>query len=290
MLKYATSFFLLLSVIFCGSGYAIQNNEKHQPAFHTIQDVPTATWRKLEHQRIYFGHHSVGQNILEGVKDVIAEFPQIKLNVVNIKKEDSHLSTPIFAHSKIGKNQHPISKTQRFDALMDEGLGSTSDISFFKFCFIDFNSTTDIDAVFNDYSKTMARLKKKYPKTIFIHFTIPLICFPAGIDGMVMRTKNFVKKTLGMDNQWDFSSSKFFNEKIREKYYGVEPLFDLAKIESTDPTTGERNSFTSGGVTYFQLLPKFTDDGGHLNKEGRHVVAEKLLLYLATLLEKNDKK
>jgi lysophospholipase L1-like esterase len=59
---------------------------------------------------------------------------------------------------------------------------------------------------------------------------------------------------------------------LREKYAG-EPLFDLAKVESTRPN-GSRSFFHDGANVVYTLAPELTDDGGHLNATGRLAAAE----------------
>ncbi|MBW2608023.1 MAG: hypothetical protein JRD05_10355 [Deltaproteobacteria bacterium] len=69
---------------------------------------------------------------------------------------------------------------------------------------------------------------------------------------------------------------------LRKEYDGKEPVFDIAKIESTFPN-GTRCSFTKDGKTYYSMVPEYTYDSGHLNETGRKKVAEQLLILLAQL-------
>ena len=73
-----------------------------------------------------------------------------------------------------------------------------------------------------------------------------------------------------------------FNDMLRKQYDGKEPVFDLAKIESTLPD-GRRVTFTKDGMTYYSMVPDYTYDSGHLNELGRKIAAEQLLLPLANL-------
>ena len=61
-----------------------------------------------------------------------------------------------------------------------------------------------------------------------------------------------------------------------------EDPFDLALVESTRPD-GTREFFYRKGVSYSALTPAYSDDGGHLNNEGRRHVAERLLVFLCDL-------
>ena len=39
--------------------------------YTTIQEVPQAQWDGLRKKNIFFGHHSVGQNILSGIDNIL---------------------------------------------------------------------------------------------------------------------------------------------------------------------------------------------------------------------------
>ena len=58
---------------------------------------------------------------------------------------------------------------------MDKGIGEKSDVAFLKFCYLDAGVLSDAEKMFNEYRNAMSALQKKYPDTIFIHFTMPLI-------------------------------------------------------------------------------------------------------------------
>ncbi|UCF83602.1 MAG: hypothetical protein JSV50_20955, partial [Desulfobacteraceae bacterium] len=156
----------------------------------------------------------------------------------------------------------------------------------FKFCYVDVTKRTDVMKVFGDYQNTMSLLKETFPKTIFAHLTVPLTCKEAGIKGWVRKGKNLIKKVIGKTvfNYFDNIKREQFNEMVRQEYDGKEPVFDLAKIESTF-YDGKRSSFTKDGETYYSLVSEYTHDGGHLNEKGRRIVAEQLLILLANLSE-----
>ena len=138
-----------------------------------IKNIPEARWQKLAEKKIYFGHQSVGYNIVDGLAQIEKQFPQIKLKIAEIKHA-SDLNGAEFAHSSIGENDDPQSKMQAFTDYVDNGIGAKADIAFFKFCYVDINVHSDVDKIFTEYKKTMEQLKKKYPNVIFIHSTVPL--------------------------------------------------------------------------------------------------------------------
>jgi hypothetical protein len=266
-------FFLLTILIGCGGGPMA--DEKNR--FPGMKDVSDSQWNRLSQQKIYFGHQSVGFNIIDGIKDVMKENPRIKLNIIETTKP-SDFNAPIFGHSRVGKNQDPRSKIYAFETFLREGIGKAADIAFLKFCYVDIAGGTDVKSLLKDYKESMASLKENYPQVRFIHLTVPLTTVKA-------TWKTWIKELTGKKDIWEYAGNirkKQFNDLLRTEYEGKEPVFDLAKIESTYPD-GTRSSFSSNGITYYSLVPEDTKDGGHLNEKGRKIVAEQFLIFLANL-------
>ena len=268
-------FFLSTALICCNGG----KMEEKIFQFESIKDIQASKWEKLAQKKIFFGHQSVGNNIFEGIREVMKENLQIKLNIVETNNS-SDFNVGVFAHSGIGKNHDPISKIDAFSSLMKKGIGNISDIAFFKFCFVDVDASTDIQKIFADYKSTMTILVKEYPKTTFIHFTVPLL----RKEKTSFKTK--IKALLGNKDSFFANENNIvrndFNQLLRNEYEGKYLVFDLAKIESTHPG-GTSESFMANGKTYYSLSPEYTEDGGHLNQKGRKIVAEQLLLFLSNL-------
>ena len=244
--------------------------------FTSIKDLPNSAWEKLSRKKIYFGHQSVGFNIIDGIKDLMKENPQIKLNIVETSNP-ADFNHPLFAHARVGKNKDPKSKIDAFADFMQKGIGNKADIAFFKFCYVDVMAGTDVHKVFTHYMKTMARLKKACPKTTFIHVTVPLRIVQKGPKVWI---KKIISRSIG--GYADNVKRNKYNDLLRQEYQGKEPIFDLAKIESTFPD-GSRSFFKKDGKTCHSLIPAYTDDGGHLNDKGRRIVAEQLLVFLVEL-------
>ena len=183
------------------------------------------------------------------------------------------------AHSQIGHNTDPKSKLDMFYRIATSGGAEKADIMFFKFCYVDFNSQTDVSALFEIYRNTLEQLKNKYVQTTFIHLTTPLTTIQSGI-------KAWIKKIVGRSVSGEAENIKRheFNEMIRKAYLEKEPVFDLAKIESTFPD-GRRATFNANKNTYYYLVPEFTTDGGHLNNKGKKAVAEQLLIFLINIVK-----
>ena len=273
-------FLFLLSIIVCEGN--TMNLEKIK--FSTIESVSEKEWQELSKKKIFFGHQSVGNNIIKGISTLKKEHPVVTLNLQE-GRDSNMFSNGVFAHDKIGSNHDPISKVDDFYAVI-KGNGSPHiDIVFFKFCFVDIDSASDVNAIFNYYHKKMTQLKEIFPETLFIHFTVPLLRAEKNLS--ISSLKKILKKSLGkksnhiLDNEHNIARNKFKSLLLSE-YEGKEPVFDLAKVESTY-SNGELSTFSSGGATYYSLVPEYTKDGGHLNEIGQKVVAEKLLIFLANL-------
>jgi hypothetical protein len=241
-----------------------------------INSVTAEKWQHLSQQKIYFGHQSVGFNIIDGIGDLMKTNPQIKLNIIETKNP-ADLDAPAFAHSPVGENTNPKSKCEAFAEAMNNGLGEKTDIAFFKFCYIDFFPDTNVDEVFETYKNTISSLQSKYPQTIFVHVTTPLTTQQTGLKAMI-------KKIIGkqVSGYADNIVREKFNEKLRGYYEGKEPVFDLALVESTNQA-GFREGFVHKGETGYTLVPGYTYDGGHLNEKGRQAAAEQLLIVLSGL-------
>lgn len=266
---------IALSLLGCGQG----NSSSKKENLMGNKSVSSAEWDKLAEQKIFFGHQSVGFNIVEGMDELLHENPGIRLNIRKTA-EPSSFGAPVFAHSTLGGNGDPKSKVERFAELCRKGICKSVDMAFFKFCFADIESQTDVGKVFGEYKATMAGLEAEYPTVKFVHFTVPLTRPEASI-------KEFVKRVIGRTNNEDNIRRQLFNEMLLREYQGREPVFDLATIESTNQD-GTRVTFQKDGETSYRLASDYTDDGGHLNTLGRKVVAERLLIFLAHL--SNDAK
>jgi hypothetical protein len=246
-----------------------------------IGALSDAALAKLAQAKIYFGHQSVGNNIMAGVGDLIRQNPRLKLKIEETAAP-AGLQNVVFAHGPVGKNENPASKIDDFAAKIRAGVGGSADIAFFKFCYIDIMADRNIDELFAHYQKTMSDLKKSYPKTTFVHVTVPLTIVQTG-------PKVFIKKMIGRAPGGFEENAKRseYNRKLRQAYEGKEPVFDLAKIESTY-ADGSRATFDWQGQTYERMIPEYGSDGRHLNEPGRQLVAEHLIVFISGLLTKQS--
>lgn len=226
----------------------------------------------LNTKKIFFGHQSVGINILDGISQLSALNPELKIDIKKTMNPES-VSGSAFMHSVIGENENPLFKIQEFEKIVNSSVSEKLDIAFFKFCYLDVNKNTDVDQLFNEYEAATYRLIKAHPDTVFVHFTVPLTRSETNLRSMV-------KQLLGKpDNN---IARAVFNKKIIDKFGKSGRVFDLAYAESTYPD-GSRSSFISDGVEYYSLAPEYASDNGHLNELGAIVVGKALLNYLANL-------
>jgi len=266
---------LVISLNACSGG--IMDNK--QLNIKSIKDVSKEDWIKLSKKKIYFGHQSVGNDIMNGIRDIMSENSDIKLNIVRTNNIEE-LSSYCFAHSAIGQNFDPESKLNEFVKLMDQGLGNNVNGALLKFCFVDIHSMTDLNKLFNNYKTKMSDLKKKYPETIFIHFTVPLTFHPTGMRAVLKKLKIIVKGIMGDPDTSDNTPKYKFNAMIQKEYSGKEPIFDLALYESASRDGQVLTYRKKGNITSHALRNEYTDDGGHLNEIGRRFIAEQFLLFL----------
>jgi hypothetical protein len=261
---------VLLSLISCKES----GMDSVRSGTERLDAVSQDRWEALARKKIFFGHKSVGQNIVQGLREVLSERPAIKLEIKETF-DPKDFAEPVFAHSPIGTNRDPASKIDRFREILDSGVGQAADVAFFKFCFIDFDHETDIASVFKSYVELVDDLEIRFPDLKVVTFTVPLLSKPVGI-------MTRLKKLLGRLPWYEEENIKrnLYNDMLRARFKGS--LFDLAAIESRIDAT-KKATFREKGKDYELLYRPYTDDGGHLNATGRRIVALELLSFLATL-------
>lgn len=233
--------------------------------------IPENDWNNLALQKIYFGHQSVGNNLLDGIKVHMTENPGINLNIINGVDLENY-AKPFFTHEEIGKNGDPKSKIDHFCNTLDNGMGNNASIAGFKFCYADFNSTTDVQNVFEYYRSKIDQMIKKYPNLKIVHFTVPIRTLQGGTKGMI---KKFMGKDIGiMDN----AARQQFNEQL-QKQYNEQLIFDIAKYESTLPD-GNRNYSIVDDKKVYSMVQGYSYDGGHLSAEGKYWISAQFLEFL----------
>jgi len=238
-----------------------------------FSNVTQAQWDTLATRRIYFGHQSVGGNIIDGVRDVLADHPNLKLHIFEATSVDA-ADPPGIYQARIGHNGDPGSKLAAFDGIMESGAAS---IGVVKFCYVDVEGGRNPDSLFAEYQRNVDRLRARLPGVTFVHVTMPLTTVTEG------RRDRLVAWLRGTPTSYDLDVIRNrYNALLRQAYVGKAPVFDLARIESTRPD-GSRTFFVRGADTVYTLAPDNTVDGGHLNEQARRRAAEAFLAVLATL-------
>jgi len=228
--------------------------------------------RRLSSQRVYFGHQSVGGNLLAGLDSILPN-QQSALKVVKTR-DPASVTGPAFMHFPVGRNEDPASKNADFLRMLDARKSRDSAIALFKYCYIDVNLETDVDALFDGYRRTVEEVKSRHPDVTLVHVTLPLTTGQSGLKGLV-------KRLIGRPSTWDINLKRSrFNARLRSEF-GGEPIFDLAALESTRPD-GSREQATLHGETVYAMAPDYTPDGGHLNPEAQRRFADQLLKVLAS--------
>jgi hypothetical protein len=223
--------------------------------------------------RIFFGHQSVGANIVEGIRDLLEQHKEIPLTLISLS-DSNKITTSFFADAKVGYNTNYESKCSGFSDAINHIFAGNLDIAVLKFCYIDISHTTDIHRMLAYYKATVDSLKDRYPRISFVYVTDPLMHQNPWWKRMVLRV-------LGRDDYSveDNIRRNEFNRLLLQEFAG-KPVFDLAAAESTYPD-GSKESFGSNGNTYTALVPMYTDDGAHLNRLGRIVVARAMIKMLS---------
>jgi len=280
-MRKARTLIIIITIIFMSTTIATLS-----PSHDQTQELTTSGRRlvlsdqqiqNLVNKKIFFGHQSVGDNIVQGVRDLVAAEPRLKLSIVTSADPQS-VHGLAFVEAHIGVNRDPRSKTAAFAAVLDKGFGAQGGVAMYKYCYIDFAPSTDVQQVFDRYHDGINELRRRYPSLTLVHSTVPLTA-EESTTTMRKRVRNVLRKIVGRDPNVKRNQ---FNKLLRQTYAGKEPIFDIAEIESTR-SDGSRSYFRRGFQKIYTLASEYTNDGGHLNESGRRAAAEKLLVVLATL-------
>lgn len=238
-----------------------------------LDSVPDAAWLALATQRVFLGHQSVGSNLVQGLDSLLARRPRLPLRSVRTGQPGS-VSGGALMHFHVGDNGDATGKTDAFVRLVEGIEAASLDIAMHKYCYADFTLTTSVDSVFAAYVQRIDALRRESPGVLIVHVTAPVLEDRFFIKDVARR---ILGKTTLSDRQ---RKVREFNDLMRSRYAGKEPLFDLAAIES-----GVRPGTPLGdGGAMEALRPEYaTPDGAHLNGLGQQVLAGEYLLFLASL-------
>jgi len=224
--------------------------------------------------RIFFSHHSVGANILMGVKRIDSEIPGERHIRVSSIDEAVSSKGPMLIEFTGGENKEPKTKIDAFAEAIRGESHLKPDLAFMKFCFVDFNPQTDVEDLFGYYRKTIEALKREHKEIRFAHVTVPLTPWPTELKWKIFRL-------IGKEVWEDAANIKRaeFNRRIKESF-GTDLVFDLASIEATAPD-GRLTTFEQDGHSYLSMYPGYTDDNGHLNVSGQQFAGAAVIHFMA---------
>jgi lysophospholipase L1-like esterase len=228
-----------------------------------IDDTLKEDLATLHGARVFFGHHSVGQNILDGLNELSKEAG------IEVRIDEA----------PVGENQHPLGKFEDFAKRGERDPSDGTQVMAMKLCYVDFTPKTDVDELVRGYVQAVERVRKARPGVKIVHVTPPLCSRPTD-----MKAK--LNRTLGRPVWEDLANAKrlAYGKKLRETFPG-EPFFDLSAVESTRPD-GSTEAFDVEGKPVPMMWPGYTQDGGHLNGEGGRVAAKAFAHALASVLRK----
>lgn len=240
-------------------------------------DVDATLRAELEHiaqRRIFFGHQSVGENLLDGIRQLSA-MAGVPVRVVESPMASS-VPPATFGHASVARNGDPFLKLKSFENAFGQQT-SGIDIALLKFCYVDVKANTDAKALFARYRSSIDSLRANNPGTIFVHVTAPLTEVKGGLK---VRTKRLLGRA--PDETIENLRREEYNTLLRQAYRGREPIFDLARVESTAPDGAVVTVEWNGSVAPV-MVPAYTDDGGHLNSVGKLRAARELISVLAAV-------
>ncbi|WP_448258207.1 hypothetical protein [Microbacterium aurum] len=222
--------------------------------------------------RVFFGHQSVGANVISGIGALAATGHgwSVVESSVAPSGDDGAL-----IHAYVGLNGDPQSKLDAFAEVIDGGMGASVDAALLKFCYVDVTAATDVPALLDAYTQTLAQLQARHPDVTFLYATVPLTA--------ARDLKATVKSWLGRDEGMgpeDNIARQQFNSALRDRFGGTGLLFDIAAVEA-GIDQGVAPS-AQGGNGYYVLHDSFAADPGHLNDAGARAAASEFVRVVAS--------
>jgi hypothetical protein len=236
---------------------------------------------RVRQSRIFFSHHSVGGNILAGIETLYREAGRPGFRLVSLADAKAQAG-PAWVEGEGGQNGAPKSKIDFFAEAIRKDSAVQPRVALMKFCYVDFNPHTNVDELFGHYASTLAALKREHPEITFAHATVPLMKRPTELKWRILRL-------MGRMVWEDDANVKRhqFNQRLLTEF-AADPIFDLARAESTRPD-GSRETFTHGSGVYHSLEPSYTHDGGHLNELGQRVVGAEMIRFVSKTLQASSR-
>lgn len=216
-------------------------------AFDTM---PAEAKKALRGARVFFGHQSVGGNIIEGASALGYSFSSVSAS--------SDFAMPKLGEAPVAENHDPHRKISSFsELLLGAKIGLRADVAGFKLCYVDFGDVGKLAGLREKYVATMVAIKKEYPALRLFHVTPPLT------------TKSAAENRARLG----------FGTWLKSTYAAKDVVFDLAAVEST-----KEGGFACDEDGIAALCPEYASDEGHLGKQGAQRAAKAFLYALARSL------
>lgn len=247
---------------------------------YTVSTASPTQLKQVAEMRVFFGHQSVGRNVLDAVPRVYAA---AGLDAPDIIESTDPVGGAAIQHAYTGRNGDPLGKLEAFDSAIRGGLGEVIDVAVFKFCYVDLHAGDDAEALFLAYRDTMLQLERDYPEVSFLYATIPLTTERDAVG----RAKDRVKRLLGRNVPYvpgHNVAREQLNSLIRAEFGDSGRLWDIAAVQAAG-ADGVRERRTVDGSVFFAMDDGLASDPGHLNPAGAEIVAG---TFLATIAATTD--
>jgi hypothetical protein len=247
----------------CVSAFGLGANTCKSQERESVALISKAEIEEAAKKRVFFGHQSVGEDVLRGVRALAAE-QGVTLNIVKTRQPPAD-GAGVY-HFNIGQNGAPDSKISDYANTVGAAGFPDADIALMKLCYVDLNARSDGEAVAKTYEAALESLSKAHPKTRFVAVTSPLTRVETGAKAWV---KGMIGRSVGHQEN---AVRQTFNAYLRGKF-GPDRLYDLAKIES------DANPADAAAPA---LRSDLTEDGGHLNDKGSRLAGAAFLKLVAS--------
>ncbi|MEK7865066.1 MAG: SGNH/GDSL hydrolase family protein [Planctomycetota bacterium] len=209
-------------------------------------DLPKEALDKARARDVLFGHQSVGGNVLEGLA-ALAEQDGERWGIERAEDPDAAWfgENNGLGDFYVGENEDPMRKIADFRERAMGDLGGAVDVAMFKLCFVDLPEGSRPKEVFEAARKAIEDVERVHPKLDIVWWTCPI-------------------ETGGNEARNEYN--RLVRSYCRKN---LKPLFDIADIESN----GEGDA----------MKEDYTDDGGHLDEDGRARAARAFWWLLASL-------
>jgi hypothetical protein len=251
-----------------------QQPEQHENG--TGSPSGASRWSIVASRTIYFGHQGVGNGVVAGVEGVASEHA-LPLRVVQTR-DPATITGPAFVHFLAGQSRDFASKNAAVLRLLESPTRARKPVLMLKYCYGDIKSAADTTTMFEAYRDTVDTIQFEHPDVTVLHATIPLVTVESALES---GTRQF----FGRQTMRDGAIARHrYNELVRFEFTDTEPIFDLAKVEATQPD-GTLAGFSAGGRLIETLATENTDDGTHLNARCQKAAAQALLDLLSDVIE-----